>query len=255
MTILMDNGIYRHLRFQKPKSSNQWFDIVTWPGYLAYSGDMGCFMFTRLKDMFEFFRDGREDGRLHINQSYWGEKLEAVDRCGSSGSHVAFSTDRVREHVEDQITDWLEFFPEKFEADDEDTAKAKKDFEGALREAIGASLRSTNSMTVGNGPVRNTPRASPGAATRSPGLSKNTMQRKNPLQCLKRLPVADIFQMPYSFMQYETALQEMENACKYLAAIFNNDMPRDIAQANLDARHLLLKYRMRTLQEAESIYL
>lgn len=59
MTVVMDNGVYRHLRFANSDSKlafNQWFDIVTWPGFLAYSGDMGCFVFSRLKDMFEFFR-------------------------------------------------------------------------------------------------------------------------------------------------------------------------------------------------------
>ena len=34
------------------KNADGTFDIVTWPGYLCYSGDMGCFVFTRLPDMF-----------------------------------------------------------------------------------------------------------------------------------------------------------------------------------------------------------
>lgn len=71
MTVLHDDGLYRHLRFARPGTNNMSFNIVTWPGYLAYSGDMGDYMFTRLTDMFDFFRGDR------INPGYWGEKLVA----------------------------------------------------------------------------------------------------------------------------------------------------------------------------------
>lgn len=108
MTVRMENGVYRHLRMAQPKSSNMWFDVVTWPGFLAYTGDMGSFVFTRLPDMFEFFRtDSKRDG-LGINPSYWGEKLEAVDRNGSKGSFKEFSSDRMRERVEEHIAEWIE---------------------------------------------------------------------------------------------------------------------------------------------------
>jgi hypothetical protein len=70
LEILLDNGVYRHLRFKANANSwNMWFDVVTWPGFLAYSGDMGCFVFTRIADMFEFFRSNKADG-LPINQGY-----------------------------------------------------------------------------------------------------------------------------------------------------------------------------------------
>ena len=54
MTVLRDDGLYRHLRFRKPGTGIYGFDIVTWPGYLAISGDMGASMFTRLEDMIQF---------------------------------------------------------------------------------------------------------------------------------------------------------------------------------------------------------
>lgn len=79
MTIVLDNGVHRHVRFAIPGTSNMHFDIVTYPGYLCYSGDMGCYVFSRIKDMFEFFR-GKPEGPLRINEGYWGEKLEAIDR-------------------------------------------------------------------------------------------------------------------------------------------------------------------------------
>jgi hypothetical protein len=58
MKVLLDNGLYRHLRFAATGqySWNQWFEIITWPGKLAYSGDMGTYVFERIEDMFEFFR-------------------------------------------------------------------------------------------------------------------------------------------------------------------------------------------------------
>ena len=83
MTIAMDSGVYRHLRFAKPGTGCYHFDIVTWPGHLAISGDMGSSVFTRLHDMFEFFRAGPETterrGGLYINAGYWAEKCIAND--------------------------------------------------------------------------------------------------------------------------------------------------------------------------------
>lgn len=87
MAVLRDDGLHRHLQFRRPSTYCMGFDIVTWPGYLAYTGDMGCFVFTRLPDMFEFFRTDRthspQDGRkLYINRGYWAEKCVAQDRNG-----------------------------------------------------------------------------------------------------------------------------------------------------------------------------
>ena len=113
MTVLLDNGIYRHLRFAKEgaRSWNQWFDIVTWPGFLAYSGDMGCFVFSRLKDMFEFFR-GRpyadEKQQLYINLSYWAEKLEAVDRSCSNPGEQQYSPEIFAKRVNETVSEWIE---------------------------------------------------------------------------------------------------------------------------------------------------
>lgn len=136
MTVLLDNGIYRHLRFKQPNSSNAWFDLVTWPGSLAYTGDMGTFVFSRLADMFEFFRTDRRDDRLGINLSYWGEKLQAVDRDGRISSHRRFSADRLREHVEEVVKGWIENFPAPYDSDEEEEIEARKAFETELREAI-----------------------------------------------------------------------------------------------------------------------
>lgn len=79
MKVELDNGVHRCITFRKPNSSDMYFTLTTWPGYLCISGDMGTFVFTRLADMFEFFR-GRDEGELRINPQYWSEKCEASER-------------------------------------------------------------------------------------------------------------------------------------------------------------------------------
>ncbi|MFS0885315.1 hypothetical protein [Aeromicrobium sp. 179-A 4D2 NHS] len=76
MTVLRDDGVYRHLRFAVPGENawHQWFELVTWPGHLVISGDMGSYgPFARhgTTDMFTFF----ESASANINPSYWAEKL------------------------------------------------------------------------------------------------------------------------------------------------------------------------------------
>jgi hypothetical protein len=139
MAVLLDKGVYRHLQFKDNGSNVMWFDIVTWPGFLAYSGDMGCFVFSRLKDMFEFFRTRPRDEKLdalHINLGYWAEKLEAVDRCGREPGAKQFSPEIFRERVEEHVTQWIEEFKEEYDSDKEETAKQREAFAEELREAV-----------------------------------------------------------------------------------------------------------------------
>lgn len=75
LSILLDQGLYKHLRLMNPKSSPYWFDITTWPNYLCISGDMGCYTFSRIEDMFDFFRDKKN--KLTIEPGYWEGKLQA----------------------------------------------------------------------------------------------------------------------------------------------------------------------------------
>lgn len=73
MKVLHDNGTYRHLRFSDGSSSTYWYEVITWPGHLAITGDMGAWTFSRVPDMFDFFRCARGD----ISPQYWAEKLTA----------------------------------------------------------------------------------------------------------------------------------------------------------------------------------
>jgi hypothetical protein len=103
MTILRDDGVHRHIRFRRPGSYCMGFDIVTYPHFLVYSGDMGCYVFSRLQDMFEFFRTRQRDEeveQLHINLGYWAEKLEATD---TPDGHREYSADLFRERVTEEL--------------------------------------------------------------------------------------------------------------------------------------------------------
>ena len=110
MKVLLDNGIYRHLRMKQPGSNNMWFDIVTWPGRLTYTRRYGNLRqpFARLEDMFEFFRaelDRRPQGWKDSNKpelpgreaggggSLWkGVRLQDVLTRQDEGTHVRITS-------------------------------------------------------------------------------------------------------------------------------------------------------------------
>lgn len=127
MTAVHADGVHRHLHFAKPGSGDMHFDIVTWPGYLCYSGDMGSYVFSRCNDMLQFFR-GKEEGPLRINLKYWSEKLDATDR---NDGHKEYSADKFREYVADRLKDFQTELAEAYEADPDD----KSEFD-ALKEAV-----------------------------------------------------------------------------------------------------------------------
>jgi len=103
LAIDKDDGLYRHLVFSRPDSWVFKFMITTWPGYLCISGDMGCYVFTRIEDMFEFFRMDendfmrQEEKKLQVNPAYWGEKC--VAECVIS-KMKEFDSDLVLENVQ-----------------------------------------------------------------------------------------------------------------------------------------------------------
>lgn len=108
MIVVRNDGLHRHLTFKSPRTYNNHFHITTWPGYLAISGDIGCYVFARLPDMFQFFRGNG------INPSYWGEKLQSIER---NGGYVEFSEELFHEAIKSDFDQW------SFD-DDEQKAKA-----------------------------------------------------------------------------------------------------------------------------------
>lgn len=110
MEVIKDDGLYRHIRFRRPGTMCMHFDLITWPGYLCYCGDMGTYVFSRLSDMFEFFRTDREQSRregLAINLGYWSEKLQATDGGRREGGVKAYSPEKFERCVKEWLANWL----------------------------------------------------------------------------------------------------------------------------------------------------
>lgn len=127
LTVLRDDGLYRHVRFSQPESSTYRFDLITWPGYLAYVGDMGDYVFSRLPDMFAFFRGSALQDRPNI--SYWAEKVCAEDR---QSAVTKFSEDHFREVVAEDF----ERFWESHGASDEAKAELWEEVEDTVLSAL-----------------------------------------------------------------------------------------------------------------------
>lgn len=105
MEVTSDNGVNRHIRFRKPGTMCMHFDLITWPGYLCYTGDMGTYVFSRLRDMFTFFRKDSGDGLYKsIDMRYWAEKVQAQDK--SDGIKV-FSETLFDAAVKRYLVEWL----------------------------------------------------------------------------------------------------------------------------------------------------
>lgn len=125
LTIIRDDGIYRHLRVSSPDSGTYRFDIITWPGYLAITGDMGASVFSRVNDMFDFFRD--DDGHLGISPDYWAEVLDAND-----GEVMEFSP----ENFERLIRDLYDEHVKEHSGDDGERPEWADELWGALNTEV-----------------------------------------------------------------------------------------------------------------------
>jgi hypothetical protein len=109
LVVLHEDGLYRHLRIQEPGTRAWSWDITTWPGHLATSGDVADgYTFSREEDMIRFFSyagrgdDGYyADGAPSIDVRYWAEKLGG----GRSTEVKSFDPDHfvqlVRENLEE----------------------------------------------------------------------------------------------------------------------------------------------------------
>lgn len=208
MTVLHEEGVYRHIRFGRPDSSSMHFDLITYPGYLVYSGDMGCYVFSRLRDMFEFFRtdrlDTKDPSKLHINRGYWSEKLEAVDGNRRQAGATEFSPEKFRQVIKEYRLRWVREY--RYVLDKEQRRELWKpstttccatSMMGSTRPTsmptispgrpIRSAITGTDTIagsarsplkTCGSTTSRSTPIASPGAASPSPGRSACTTQPK-----------------------------------------------------------------------------
>lgn len=135
--VQLDDGVFRHIVCTNNGSSVYRFNITTWPGYLCISGDMGCFVFSRLFDMFEFFVDDKRDP-WGINPGYWGEKLQ--ERGDSYKKYCSEKFEKtIRELLENHL-EWEDDDEKRAKLEDEmDTFFTETDtyFEADARRAIG----------------------------------------------------------------------------------------------------------------------
>lgn len=97
ITECVEADCMRYLKIQKPGTWACGYTVTTWPGYLAIAGDLGSALFTRLPDMFEFFRSPSGS----INPGYWAEKAVAVSRDGIEEFDVETLRESLRDNFEE----------------------------------------------------------------------------------------------------------------------------------------------------------
>lgn len=110
MTVLHEDGSFRHLRFARPGGLYA-FDLLTWDHRLVITGGVH-FMFSLYPtvDLFDMFRRTALVG--DINPGYWQEKVVA----GRDGVEC-FSDELLRREINDTVKTWTEDLPdEKAEA-------------------------------------------------------------------------------------------------------------------------------------------
>jgi len=120
MDIIVDFGVNRVIEFINPTDFTGHFKIVTWSGELCISGDYGTFVFSRVDDMFKFFRDRK------INPGYWGQKLNSISVWGG---YKDFCPHLFRENVEEWTLDQLS-------ENDELNEEQKVDIMGSVKSEI-----------------------------------------------------------------------------------------------------------------------
>ena len=104
LTIHRNNGVYRHLTFANPNDCDKYFNITTSPNYLVITGDMGALVFSRLYDMFNFFRS--DD--LKINPYYWAEKIQSASWDARIESYSEFDLEQAKKNAQEDLNTYLE---------------------------------------------------------------------------------------------------------------------------------------------------
>jgi hypothetical protein len=108
MHIELDQDLHRHLQFRLPDTGMFWYDIVTIPGELIFTGDVGAYVFRREENMLNFF--GRTQWNSKPEFRYWAEKVIQPNY-----------TDTTRRYSEEIFKDTIE---ESLEDADEEIRKA-----------------------------------------------------------------------------------------------------------------------------------
>lgn len=106
MTVLRDDGAYRHLRFDLPKATWKWFELVTWPGMLVVHGGLGCWTFHRDGvDMMATARPAHDTVR--VNPYFWEQRFTP----GSQQTAKTYSPGRALALLREAVAENEEIFP------------------------------------------------------------------------------------------------------------------------------------------------
>ena len=117
-----NNGVYRHLTFANPNDCDKYFNITTFPNHLVITGDMGTLVFSRLYDMFNFFRS--DD--LRINPDYWSEKIQSTTHEAQIASYSKFDLEQAKKNAQEYLNTYLE---DNDDLSEEDRTLLLEDFE------------------------------------------------------------------------------------------------------------------------------
>lgn len=120
-----DDGVYRHIIFKAPGTNSYRFEIITWPGYLTVTGDMGTWTFSREWDMIsQFFPVGTAEG---INPYYWSEKIEAGTHGGRDAICYDFDDDGFVKALNAYLDEWRDNLDEEDDAEEIEHALETRD--------------------------------------------------------------------------------------------------------------------------------
>lgn len=102
MTVLHEDGLYRHLRFAAPgRGSFGAFELITWPRNLVVkTGWTFHFDIDATPDMFDLFRRTAFSGE--INPSYWSEKVRA-----GRDEVEGFNPDLLKGEIASTLAQWM----------------------------------------------------------------------------------------------------------------------------------------------------
>jgi hypothetical protein len=95
------DGIYGHWICARPDTVVLHFHIVTYPGGMLYTGDMGTFVFERTFDMISFMRSACR------SRGYAAEKCRAVEKS-AAGNGIEVFFDEIFEENLDEFLDEYE---------------------------------------------------------------------------------------------------------------------------------------------------
>lgn len=113
MTVLHEQGLYRHLRFARKGGSycEYWFDVITTPHALIFKGDGESYVFSvhPTVDLFDLFR--RTAKPAAINPGYWSEKLTSMRESATD-----YSMDLFEQQVAEALAEGEKHYPGVTEA-------------------------------------------------------------------------------------------------------------------------------------------